>query len=308
MTNLSNPLVCYGAARNQEVRTVARSNSAYKFKNSQQKTKSHTNKKTMKIDTWENGWQLWEFIEYLKNIGALGSGYMYRGQRDEAWGVVPGLYRREVHIFGSLPIADRYHSAEEKMIQHFFDRGALLLPNYKRNPILDRIIAQHYGVPTGLLDWTIDPFIAIYFAVQEGHSQTNASLHYILPRLQYASDQPVRLPYNGPIMRITPPILDDRIRTQKSAFTLQSYGPEERFTPLDERQLKYSEEGAASDNRDEVFKFGKVIIPAKCKAQLRYQLLQLGVDSSLTFPGLQGIGERIADYADLSKYGGGFLE
>jgi hypothetical protein len=257
---------------------------------------------------WEQGWELWELVNFLRENGALRSGAFYRGQRDSSWGLVPALYRREVAIHGEISLEERYLLAENRMLVHFIDRGALLLPDYARNPVRDRIIAQHYGVPTQLLDWTLDPLVGIFFATQEGSVASSGAVYFIRPLREFIGTDSIAFPYIGPVVAIRPPFIDERVKMQKSIFTLQSFGGGERFIPLDSRELKYSGKNEATDQRDQVEFIGRIVIPADKKRQLRFQLLQLGVDSSLLFPGLQGIGERIAEYAELQNYGGSFLE
>lgn len=256
---------------------------------------------------WEEGWHLWDLISHFNKIGGLTSSLIYRGQRDASWGLLPGLYRREVNIFGSISLEDRYLLAEQRMLDHFFERAYLLLPGFSRGPIVDRIVAQHYGVPTQLLDWTIDPFIAMFFACQETGASSDGAIFYIQPLRSLLVQNPINLPFKGKITLLRPPILDERIKMQKSVFTLQSFGSEADFVPVDSRLLKFSAPSEGTDQRDEVGKIGKIVIPSSKKRQIRFQLLQLGVDSSLLFPGLQGIGERIADYAEIQSYGGSFL-
>lgn len=258
------------------------------------------------VSEWREGWQLWDLMAHLTKVGAISSNNLFRGQSDSDWGLVPGLYRRAVNIFSSSKSTDElYLLAEQQMLEAFFDRGAMLLPNFPRGLLMDRIIAQHYGVPTQLLDWTLDPFIALYFAVHGGNLEKDCALFYLNPlrRLNHGMREIV-LPWRQKITLVLPPVVDDRIRVQKSIFTLQEFGGTEAFMPLDQRKLKFSKTGEGTHRDDEVDAIGKIIIPAERRQQILFQLLQLGVDSSLVYPGLQGIGQRIADIAHIQKYGG----
>ncbi|MCI2393816.1 FRG domain-containing protein [Aliiroseovarius sp. N1F302] len=259
----------------------------------------------MDVSEWENGWQLWDLISHLKDSAVVGPTNLYRGQSDAEWGLTPALYRREVHIFSEqLSKAELYLRAEEAMLRAFFDQGALLLPDFQRAPFIDRFVAQHYGVPTQLLDWTLDPLIALFFAVS-GDPEKDCALFYMQPLSRVWSDRTnIKLPWDGKIAALKPPVLDDRIRTQKSFFTVQSFQGADTFLPLDQRALKVSKKNEGTHPNDEVSTFGKVIVPARRKQQVLFQLLQLGIDSSLVYPGLQGIGQRIADIANIQKYGG----
>jgi hypothetical protein len=231
---------------------------------------------------------------------------VYRGQSDATWGLVPSLYRRGINIFSdNLTAPELYLVAEQKMLTAFFDRAAFLLPNFQRGPLVDRIIAQHFGVPTQLLDWTIDPFIALFFAVNGEDQSKDAAFYYFQPRRGLKSaNQKIDLPWEGQITKLIPPYLDERIKAQKSVFTLQSFGDAPSFVPLDERELRVSHEQGATHPDDQVLTAGKIIIPADRRQQIKFQLAIMGVDASLIFPGLEGIGRRIADVASMQSYGG----
>lgn len=260
----------------------------------------------MQVTTWKAGWQLWDLVAHLDKVEALRTGYLFRGQSDSSWGLVPALYRRKVHIFSDeLTREQLYLTAEEQMLEAFFNKAAMLLPNFERGPLMDRFIAQHYGVPTQLLDWTLDPFIALYFAVHGNNSEKDCALFYLQPRATINSRRlNIDLPWQGPVTLVRPPTIDDRVQTQKSVFTLQQFGSTDDFVPLNARNLKVSRSGEGTHERDEVNAVGKVVIPAERREQILFQLIKLGIDSSLVYPGLQGIGQRIADIANIQKYGG----
>jgi len=101
--------------------------------------------------------------------------WIFRGQSDAAWDLIPGLYRG----LEKLPSRDGAAFAEWiSRLEHDIYRKFTQLARRYGNPFdkwEEVCLAQHYGVPTRLLDWTRHPIAASYFALAPG-SETAAAV------------------------------------------------------------------------------------------------------------------------------------
>jgi hypothetical protein len=112
-------------------------------------------------------------MEIFKKLDARGKKRIFRGQSDYHDSLTPGIYRNILeHLDPPFNLeADAYWLGRmERDTYRGFDDQSLGLFSSKVK-IDDKwdtlILAQHYGLPTRLLDWTADFFVAIYFAVTE---------------------------------------------------------------------------------------------------------------------------------------------
>jgi len=230
----------------------------------------------------------------------LGFRCLYRGHGNATWKLIPGLYRREDVPVKAESLETSYDQYEQMCIGRFFNEGFPYLPTLPRTFSNDRILAQHFGVPTRLLDWTTDPLVATYFAVERWNEESDAAIFMLLPDARHRPEDARSLSSHQAI-ELTPPAIDRRIPAQKSAFTFHPYGPADApFVPLDDRdEIGKQFTTKTTAGFQQTRGFTKITIPNRYKLSLLRSLLRSGVDRRNLFPGLDGVGADISMRAQI---------
>jgi len=108
-----------------------------------------------------------EFVVALHEV--FGPGWIFRGHRSADWELSTTLERYA--LGASLRDFERRSMAAFQARAHQF-LSAQLVP-------VDQVewcaLMQHHGGPTRLLDWTYSPYVALFFALEEPSTSTDAS-------------------------------------------------------------------------------------------------------------------------------------
>lgn len=205
--------------------------------------------------------------------------FLFRGQREDL-PLLPRLAR--LRLKGSIQNV-------EKLMLKEFKRTSLPYIEFTPADDWDQLsLAQHFGLPTRLLDWTFSALIGLWFAVRRPPAKNNENhlkhgvVWVLMPELEdFRTENEAEHPLSVPRTRIfRPKVISKRISAQAGAFTVHRINPGGNVVRF-ETHRTYAE------------KLLKVIIPPQQFSTCRQQLHILGVNSSTVFPDLPGLCEHL---------------
>ncbi len=249
---------------------------------------------------------------------------IYRGLSDKEYLLLPSLFRTQDDRYNFDEITpeyvtnDRYLSyGNEKAILRSFIHEASRFVNLPSSELLRWAeYAQHYGVPTRLLDWTSNPLVALYFACKTNlekdgkvwllHLKNYDRMRYVLqPNIlrDITKDDAMKEMIDGKVEQqypivYTPYYVDNRMSAQNSFF--MCWGSIKK--PFEELFSDHKYQMVLPEENPKVRTFGQhedeallfcFYIYADRKPFIMRELDTLGINEKTLFPGLDGIGRYV---------------
>lgn len=169
----------------------------------------------------------WDIIEQVRGMARDMSRPAFRGQADSGWDLRSGVVHRIVETHGQDVLNDdgRLRMLVADCHKHLI-RSAQTIDGDHNMPFWQRLaVLQHLGAATGLLDFTLSPLVALWFAV-DGEPGKDGRVfavdvddHQILVNSREIGEEDL-LNTGRPVFHEPEHTLGPRIRDQHSVFVL----------------------------------------------------------------------------------------
>jgi hypothetical protein len=219
-------------------------------------------------------------------------GVWFRGQPNESWDLVPGVYRDD--------FPEKNEEQLLRLERHLARDFRVMSAGIRRGDEGEAelyFLQQHYRMRTRLLDWTNNPLAGLYFAVssypnqdgalfvmdanQLGPSQ-GADFDGIFTSREPPFQEALKVIFHWPrggsfpefIIPVRPDYFDPRITLQRGCFTF--HVPKRHFLTVKENDTLIS-----------------YVIPKTAKPQIAEELAVLGIDDFSIYGDLEHLSARL---------------
>jgi hypothetical protein len=255
-------------------------------------------------NTWAELQDLLFTDTYNTRVGRYKSRFAYRGMSTHGYSLSSSLMR----------VGGEFVNVEPHLLRQFRKYGSSVIsvPDDDWHWLA---VAQHYGLPTRLLDWTYSPLVALHFATVNVDKYSDDGVVWMV---NYQDLHKATLPssvlahlkrtntwiFTADILKACYPTLGD--------FETNAAGDGDAsalfFEPpsIDQRIFNqfgyFSVANVASLSLDTILDSyptvatHQVVVPAKLKWEIRDKLDQSNISERVLFPGLDGIAAWLARY------------
>jgi len=219
---------------------------------------------TSDLSQFSNGQNLFDiksFSEFDSILDNIGKSAICRGVSNHEYPLVPSLFRH--------PDIENADKREKRLMWVFKNQAKSNLTIHPTSDLEWLAIAQHHGLPTRLLDWSLSPLVALFFSVQD-LSPTDAAV-YVYDVKRFLSDEQTKVEDIDSITPYFPTYSTNRLTAQSGVFTVH---------PTNQKKLESNS-------------ILKIVIKAKYKHLILRKLVKYGIHHATMFPDLDGLSKYI---------------
>jgi hypothetical protein len=249
---------------------------------------------------------LTEFTALIERLlGSAKGPLWHRGCADfDNHHLSPGLYRHP-----TIKDADRLLALEERMLTHFRQRSDPFISRPLKDNDWERLFfMQHFEIPTRLLDWSENPFVALFFALtsEPDHPDADAAV-WMLDPVSWNRKSLDNMTFTEGILTVEDGLLDgfkpgadqDTMNTDPVAI----YGFHNSARIVAQRGV-FTISGKDTGRMEEIYKnrdypqdcLLKVRLPKAVKVNLLDSLFKVGFTHSVVYPDLAGLAKEMKHF------------
>jgi len=206
---------------------------------------------------------------------------LFRGQSED-WPLLPRLFRAPKRV-GDL------RKLECSLLREFESRCPYLLPTEPTGQYDMMSLAQHHGLPTRLLDWTTNPLMALFFAVEglRAHAPMVCIYHASLKQLEDGRELNRQV---GIQEQPTGTVLLDPSRHSQRVVAQAGWHTVHSLAGLDENSTLVK---SMNDSEEDSARLKIIVIDAHSRRSIRGELRAMGIEAATVYGDLSSVCREI---------------